>query len=239
MNRPPSSPYDESCPKKTRVLLLKDDTGYYRESLIADGFEVIAVKTSQEAIQRAVEVRPDVILADLSLALDGVALMDGIKRDQRTAHVPVILISGANRSDRERAARIKKAADDYILEPSSREILRARIHSVVRGGAVRLEAKEIIGDLGVRLDVQGRTVSIKGREIMLTRKEFDLLALFLTRKGRVLSIQRLLEDVWGYDVADYSDPRTVQTHVSSLRRKLGDKMGKRIGCVFGIGYRFD
>lgn len=219
--------------------MLKDDSGFYEQSLRADGFEVIPVKTSFEALQKSVEVRPDIILADLSLLMDGVALIERLKNDTRTTHIPVILISGANKVERDKALRIKKVADDYILEPSSRMILKARIHSTLRAVTAPLETKEILGDLGIRLDVSGRTVTVKGHAVKLTRKEFDLLTLFLTRKGRVLTIQRLLEDVWGYDSADYSDPRTVQTHISSLRRKLGSKVGRRIWSVSGIGYRFD
>jgi DNA-binding response OmpR family regulator len=230
---------EQSGAKPTRVLLLKDDTGFYAQTLTADGFEVIAAKTSQEALQKAVEIRPDVVLADLSLLMDGVALTERLKNDQRTTHIPVILISGANKAERDRAVRARTVADDYILEPSSRSILKARIYSILRSVKAPLESKEVIGDAGVRLDVHARTVSVKGRAVKLTRKEFDLLALFLTRKGRVLTIGRLLEDVWGYDAADYNDPRTIQTHVSSLRRKLGPGVGRRIWSVSGIGYRFD
>lgn len=233
------SPSEMYGPKLQRVLLLKDASGFYEQTLRADGFEVIPVKTSREALSKAVEIRPDIILADLSLILDGVALIDQLKQDPRTTHIPVILISGANKEERELATRLKKVANDYIMEPSSRGILRARIHSTLRAVIVPLEVKEVLGDLGVRLDVLGRTLAIKGRAVKLTRKEFDLFTLFLQRKGRVLTIQRLLEDVWGYDGADYSDPRTVQTHVSSLRRKVGAVVGKRICSVSGIGYRFD
>ena len=90
---------------------------------------------------------------------------------------------------------------------------------------------------GLVLDVAARTVAASGKRVSLTRKEFDLLTTFLRKPRRVLSIPFLLERVWGYDPADYSDPHTIGVHVSTLRRKIGPKLGARIISVPGLGYR--
>ena len=92
---------------------------------------------------------------------------------------------------------------------------------------------------GIELDPAGRTVKVNGAPAALTRKEFDLLAVLIAKAGRVLSVPYLLETVWGYDPADYSDPHTVGVHVSTLRRKIGPKIAARIVAVPGLGYRFD
>ena len=92
---------------------------------------------------------------------------------------------------------------------------------------------------GIDLDPASREVRVNGKSIALTRKEFDLLALLLEKAGRVLTSNFLLESVWGYDLADYNDPHTVESHVSSIRRKLGSKASKHIINVRGCGYKLE
>jgi DNA-binding response OmpR family regulator len=101
------------------------------------------------------------------------------------------------------------------------------------------ELGEILRSDGVALDVQARTVSHAGQRIDLTRKEFDILILLLRKRGHVLTSNFLLEAVWGYDLGEYNDPHTVTVHLSSLRRKLGPRLGRRIVTVPGSGYRFE
>jgi DNA-binding response OmpR family regulator len=215
-----------------RMLLLKDTSGFYRKSLAADGFEVICAGTAGSALKMAAATRPDVIVADLALSkLDGFALLALFKKDPRTARIPVILITGPGKIERTRTTRLKFAADDYILQPSSRAILKARIYSALR-------RQGVVGGHGLRLDGQARTLTVNRLPVRLTRMEFDLLAFFLSRKGDVMSIPVLLKEVW-HRTTGTSDPRTVQTHVSSLRRKLGPGAGRRISSVSGIGYRYD
>lgn len=92
---------------------------------------------------------------------------------------------------------------------------------------------------GLVLDAEARTAAVSGRRIHLTRKEFDLLAALMRRPGKVLSVPFLLEAVWGYDPEVYSDPHTIGVHVSTLRRKVGARIGARIVNVPGLGYRFE
>jgi DNA-binding response OmpR family regulator len=97
----------------------------------------------------------------------------------------------------------------------------------------KLASRELVVDTGARI------ATVAGRRVPLTRKEFDLLTVFLRKAGRALSVPFLLETVWGYDPADYSDPHTIGAHVFTLRRKIGPKAAARIVALPGIGYRFD
>ena len=97
----------------------------------------------------------------------------------------------------------------------------------------------MLSKCGIELDAAGRTVMVGRSLISLTRKEFDLLSIFLSKSNRVLSIPYLLETIWGYDPADYNDPGTVEVHVYHLRKKLGAKVAKCIVNMPGLGYKFD
>jgi two-component system alkaline phosphatase synthesis response regulator PhoP len=99
--------------------------------------------------------------------------------------------------------------------------------------------KTTLNAYGLQIELDARTVKRKGKALPLTRKEFDLLTVFLRRPNQVLSIQYLLETVWNYDPADYNDPHTVGVHISSLRKKVGAPVAKRIVSVPSLGYRFD
>jgi DNA-binding response OmpR family regulator len=125
------------------------------------------------------------------------------------------------------------------MKPFSLQVLTARIEAVMRryeaSSAMELKLKK----RGIELDPSARTVTAAGKEVSLTRKEFDLLAALLSKSGRVLGVPYLLETVWGYDPADYNDPGTVEVHVSHLRKKLGAKLAKHIVNVAGHGYKFN
>jgi DNA-binding response OmpR family regulator len=170
---------------------------------------------------------------------DGFAFTRQLKSDRRTAQIPVILMSGHHKSDEDQVEGIDRGADDYLLRPFSHRLLSAKVKAVLRRYAAPAELEKALKAAGLSLDVQARTVAVNDKQIPLTRKEFDLLTTFLRKKGRVLSVPYLLETVWGYDPAHYNDPHTLQVHLSSLRRKLGAKVAKRIVSVPGLGYRFE
>jgi len=117
-------------------------------------------------------------------------------------------------------------------------VLLAKIKAMLRRAARGARKGDVLklGDL--LLDREGRTVRIKGKPVKLTSKEFDLLHTLVSKPGKVLSLNSLLEAVWGYNTADYNDPHTVEVHVSNLRRKVGS-FGKRVKAVPGHGYKFE
>lgn len=211
-----------------------------RQRLESDGFSVLTAKNAADGFQAAVDSGPDLVLSDVAMpGDDGFALCRRLKSDARTAALPVILISGLHRSESDQLEGLEEGADDYLPKPYPPRLLSAKIRAVLRRFAAPRELGETLAAQSLKLDVRGRVVEHKGKRIALTRKEFDLLTLFLRKPGRALGVEYLLETVWGYDPADYNDPRTLQVHVSSLRKKLGPKLGRRIVSVTGHGYRFD
>ena len=226
------------------TILVVDDNADFRETLKAvleqADLTVLAAREGREAFALALDSKPDLILSDVAMPVDdGLTLCRKLKQDPRTASIPVVLISGEKKNEAEQVEGIEGGADDYLTKPFPPGLLRAKIHAVLRRYEAPEELKEFLGTQGLVLDVQARTVALKGRRVSLTRKEFDLLTTFLRKPGRVLSVPYLLETVWGHDPADYNDPATVQVHLSSLRKKLGPGLGRRIVTVPGLGYRLD
>ena len=226
-----------------KVLVVDDEPDMlttYRSLLEGAGFSVFCAGSAQEAVSAAAESRPDIILSDVSMPdTDGKALVARHKADRSTAAVPVVLMSGAYKEEADQAEGLEAGADDYLPKPASPRLLAARLRAVLRRYSAPGELGETLGNHGLVLDVASRIVTRGGERVPLTRKEFDLLTTFLRRPGHVLNVNHLLETVWGYDPAEYNDPRTVAVHISSLRKKLGAGFGGRLVAVPGLGYRFD
>lgn len=225
-----------------RVLVVEDDGDhrqFLRGLLEDEGFSAELAPAPEQALPLVAKSKPDVILSDVSMpGMNGVSFCRKLKAKPATAGIPVILMSGARKEQEEQAAGIEGGADDYILKPFSPRLLLAKIRAVLRRFDAPAELKEVLETEGLKLEVQTRTALFKGKPIPLTRKEFDLLTTLLRKPGQVISVPYLLRNVWGYDPNDYSDPHTVESHVSSLRRKLGRKLGKRIVTIPTRGYQF-
>ena len=225
-----------------KILVVDDDRGILalvKKYLGANGFTVMMTDNGSEALLLVKDSKPDIILCDAEMpGLDGHALCRRIKQEAVTRSVPVVLMSGALISDKDVLQGFEGGADDYVLKPFSLPIMLARLRAVLRRYAAA-EASGALSKCGIELDPAGRTVKIGRTPVSLTRKEFDLLSVFLSKSGRMLSIPYLLETVWGYDPADYNDPGTVEVHVYHLRKKLGAKLAKRIVNMPGLGYKFD
>jgi DNA-binding response OmpR family regulator len=226
-----------------KVLLVDDDADnrlVFRHRLENDGFSIVEADGANEGFSAAVDSKPDVVLTDVSMPDgDGLSLCRRLRGDRRTSRIPIIMMSGVHNKEDEQLAGLEEGADDYLPKTYPPRLLSAKIRALLRRFAAPDELSSILKAEGLELDVQARTVSQKGKRVALTRKEFDLLTTFLRKPGQVLSNNFLLETVWNYDPADYNDPRTIQTHISSLRRKLGGKLGDRIVSVPGLGYRFE
>lgn len=228
---------------RSRILLVDDDADIrrvYGDVLAAEGYVVKRASSAREAFAAAVASVPDLVLSDVSMAGGGgLALLEKLRAEKVTARVPVILMSGVRKGADDQADGLDQGADDYLPKPVAPALIRAKVAAVLR----RFAAPEELGDRlkahGLVLDVVARTVTVSGKRVRLTRKEFDLLTALLRKAGTVLTVPFLLETVWGYDPADYSDPHTIGVHVSTLRRKIGPKIGDRIVAVPGLGYRFE
>ncbi len=228
---------------RARILIVDDEADnrrVYGDLLSAEGYAVRRAATAGAAFALAVESPPDLVLSDVSMpGEDGFSLLSRLRAEKKTANVPVILMSGVRTGTNDQAEGLDQGADDYLPKPVPLSLLRAKISAVLRRYGAADELGDVLKAQGLALDVSSRTVTVGGKKVALTRKEFDLLTTFLRKPGRVLSIPFLLETVWGYDPADYSDPHTVGVHVSTLRKKIGAKVGARIVALSGLGYRFD
>lgn len=227
-----------------KILLVEDDRNMLevmRRYLENRGFSVIFTDNGAEALMLARDSKPDIVVTDVEVpGLNGFSLCKAIKCSAETASVPVIIISGEKTEDTDLLSGYEKGADDFLTKPFAFPVLAAKITAVLRRYSANCGASAAkIKEHGLELDPSARTVKVAGRPAALARKEFDLLLLLLEKKGRVLSVPYILETVWGYDMATYDNPHTVETHISSLRKKLGGKFAARLVSVSGHGYKFE
>lgn len=201
--------------------------------LAAAGHSVEALASGMEGVQRAVQGELDVVVLDLGLPdVDG---SEVLKMIRAVSSVPVIVATA--RDDEEEIIRIlKNGADDYVVKPFSGAQLQARIEAILRrSGSAPTQGPISIGEL--EIDAERRTVTMSGEPVDLTRKEFDLLAFLASRVGIVASKRELLAEVWRqpYGGAD----KTVDVHLSVLRRKLGETAAepRYIRTVHGVGVK--
>ena len=195
--------------------------------LRAEGFEARSVGDGALAVEWCRQLRPDLVVLDLMLpGLDGLEVCRRIQAERR---VPVVMLT-ARDDETDLVVGLSLGADDYVTKPFSPRELVARVRAVLRRVADAAEGTARRHG-GVELDPATRRVHRDGDEVHLTPIEFDLLAHLLARPGVVFPRSQLLAEVWGY--ADGAGPRTVDSHVRSLRRKLGDDM---VRTVHGVGY---
>jgi DNA-binding response OmpR family regulator len=168
--------------------------------------------------------------------VDGLEVCRRLRRDSSTASVPIIMLT-AKSDEVDRIVGLEVGADDYVGKPFSPKELVARVRAVLRRSHPD-QATPVLTVGPITLDAARHAVSLNGRAIVLTPKEFDLLQALLEAAGRVLSREYLLNRVWGYARADVIESRTVDVHVRRLRAKLGDA-GSRIATVKSVGYRFE
>jgi two-component system, OmpR family, response regulator ResD len=223
------------------VLVVDDEptiveiVGRYMERA---GFETYTAADGYAALDVATEHRPDLVVLDVMLpGIDGIEVMERLQ-ERPGAPIAVILLT-ARGEESDRLVGLRHGADDYVVKPFSPAELVARVEAVLRRTAPPApeEAPEIVhGPL--RVEPASRRVFLDGTEIMLTMREFDLLAFFAENPGRVFSRDQLMESVWGEPWFD--DTSTVTVHVRRLRAKLGDDPAEPrfIETVWGVGYRF-
>jgi DNA-binding response OmpR family regulator len=227
-----------------KILLVEDDESFAKYVCVLLGkerYRVVVAGNAKDAFFAATDSPPDLILLDVVLkgGDDGITLCRRLKGDPRTARIPVLMMSGTKLAEDDQLTGLDQGADDYLLKPVSSKLLVGKVRAVLRRYAAPGELRDLLTAEDLTLDVSSWTVTVKGRAITLTRKEFDLLLMFLRKRGQMLSPASLLETVWGYDPATYTDTRTVKVHIASLRAKLGPKVGDKIVNVPGVGYRFE
>jgi len=230
---------------RTHVLVVDDEqdiAGLIKHGLEKGGdIEVEIVGTGDGALKAVNERTPDLIVLDLNLpVLSGLEVCRILRSRPNTATVPIIMLT-ARTSESDRVTGLDVGADDYITKPFSLRELAARVRAVLRRGrtesAYGARGTEGFVYRGKHLvaDFDAVAISVNGEPIRLTRREFELLRYLVENRNRVLSRDRLLERVWGYD--RFVETRSVDVHVGRLRGKLREA-GRQIETVVGLGYRF-
>jgi two-component system, OmpR family, alkaline phosphatase synthesis response regulator PhoP len=223
-----------------RSILVVDDETNLRHTLAyalrQEGYEVLTAEDGEAALESFKANAPDLVILDLMLPkLDG---LEVCRRIRRQSDVPILMLT-ARDSELDRVVGLEIGADDYLVKPFSMRELVARVRAMLRRASRVAEppTMEVIDLEGLRLDVPKRRVTADGREVALTAKEFDLLAYLAARPGQVLTRDQIVAGVWGVDFS--GDPRTVDTHVKTLRERLGDDADRPrwLETVRGVGYR--
>ncbi|MCS5610838.1 MAG: response regulator [Candidatus Poribacteria bacterium] len=224
----------------SKILIVEDDpdiVDILSYNLKQADLKVKSVPDGSSALAEVKRRLPDLILLDLMLPkVDGLEVCRLLKSDPETKNVPIIMIT-AKGEEVDRIVGLELGADDYIIKPFSPREVVLRVRSVLKRSVADFQ-KEITAKIeanGVIIDIDRRQVNYKGKSINLTATEFDLLSILAKTPGRVFTRNLLMDLVWGQDY--YGVDRTVDTHMSRLRRKLGGG-GKNLQTVHGIGYRF-
>ena len=219
-----------------KIYIVEDDASI-RElesyALKSAGFETLGFENSRDFFAQMESHLPDLILLDIMLpGDDGMVLLKKLKSSSKTKDIPVIMVT-AKGSEYDKVIGLDSGADDYVTKPFGMMELVSRIKAVLRRSR-KTEEKSQIELSGVCMNIKKHDVTVNGKEVALTLKEFELLEKLMLNKGIVLTRDQLLTEIWGYDFD--GETRTVDVHVRTLRQKLGEK-GDLIQTVRGVGYR--
>jgi DNA-binding response OmpR family regulator len=220
------------------ALIIEDDPDIaesVRYNLQAAGFNAVVALSGEQGLNLALDTQnpPSVIVLDIMLpGMNGLDLCRRLRRESQTRRTPIIMLT-AKTSETDRVAGLDLGADDYIAKPFSVRELLARVRAVLR--RVEDEPADEYHDGRLTIDFADVRASCDGSDVKLTNKEFQLLSTLAKKKGRVVTRQQLLDQVWGYSY--YGDARTLDVHIRRLRQKL-EACGDCIETVVGVGYRF-
>ncbi len=225
----------------TRVLVVEDEqdiAGLIKHALERKGdIEVDIAGAGDAAIRSVSETAPDLIVLDLNLpVLSGVEVCRIVRARPATSHIPIIMLT-ARASESDRVTGLELGADDYITKPFALRELVARVRAVLRrgNGSERKPPSAAYAGAHLVADFEAISVRVDGSQVRLTRREFELLRDLVENRNRVISRDKLLERVWGWD--DSVETRSVDVHIGRLRSKLGIA-SRQIETVIGLGYRF-
>ena len=219
-------------------ILIVDDEQKIREVIREysefNGYEVEEAADGMEAVSLCRLNDYDLIIMDIMMPkLDGYSACKEIKK---TKNIPVIMLS-ARGEEYDKLFGFELGIDDYVVKPFSPKELMARVNAVLaRSSAKQEEQPEILKFDGLEINIPARTVSVDGKKVELTPKEYELLFYMVRNRGIALSRDRLISEVWGFDF--FGDDRTLDTHIKLLRRQLGD-YARYITTLRGVGYRFE
>jgi two-component system OmpR family response regulator len=225
------------------VLIVEDDPSVsqlIRLYLVQDGHQVLTADDGIKAVEMARQSDPSLILLDLMLpGMSGEEVCATLRKE---SNVPIIMVTARVEED-DRLAGLDMGADDYIAKPFSPRELAARVRAVLRRTDREQVRDQESGGLlvvdEISVDLNGRTVKVAGTTLNLTPTEYRLLTYFMESAGRTVSREQIIQNSFGYEFEGFD--RTVDTHISNLRRKIETPEGSRkhLNTVYGVGYRFE
>ncbi len=225
---------------KETILIVEDEKDIVKMleyNLQKEGFKALSARNGEDALALARTDSPGLVILDLMLpGMDGLEVCKALKNDSKTAAIPIIMLT-AKSQEADKIVGLELGADDYVTKPFSPRELVARIKAVLRRMKEKDKLPEALKIGGLSIDFSRITVAVKDKPVELTAKEFELLKALIKAKGRVLSRDYLLDNIWGFDQALEIQTRTVDAHITTLRKKLKGEAG-RILTVKNYGYRF-
>lgn len=204
-------------------------------NLEVEGYEVDVAYSAEEALERDV-ASYDLLLLDVMMGtMSGFRMAQELKRNPATASVPIIFCTARDSED-DTVAGLNLGADDYISKPFSLREVIARVRSVLRRSTTPKSDNDIVSYLTLSLDRRSKRCTLDGNEVQLTKKEFEILVLLLSNRGRIFSREEILERVWTDEVVVLD--RTIDVNITRLRKKIG-QYGHNITTRLGYGYGFE
>ncbi|MBC3900802.1 winged helix-turn-helix domain-containing protein [Acetobacterium malicum] len=226
-----------------KILIIEDELNIYeliKFNLETHGFQVDGVQDGAMAIEKILDVLPDLIILDLMLpGKDGISICREIRANGIISYIPIIMLT-AKSEEFDKVLGLEIGADDYITKPFGVKELCARVKAVLRRTEILLSKEDeaiVVGDL--HIEPKAFEVYQNGEKLALTLKEYELLVFLAKHRGQVLTRDQLLDQIWGFDY--YGETRTVDVHIRYLRKKIEEQSedGKKyIETVRGVGYRF-
>jgi|TARA_B100000123_G_C25737478_1_gene432186 two-component system alkaline phosphatase synthesis response regulator PhoP len=217
-----------------KILIVDDEKDileFLSYNLKKEGFSIYTASDGLEGLEKTKKIKPDLIIVDLMMPkMNGIEMCENIRNDKKLSNV-IILFLTARSEDYTQIAALDSGADDFIKKPIKPKLLISKVKSIMRRFSLNKNLKNYIHK-DVELDIEKYSVKIKGDNINLARKEFDLLKLLINQPGKVYTREEILNDVWGNDI--HVVDRTIDVHINRLRDKLGQKF---IETIKGIGYK--
>ena len=223
--------------ERLKILVVDDESRMrklIRDFLVKSGYEVLEAEDGEKAVDTFMLVK------DISLIILDVMMpkMDGwqvCREIRKNSKVPIIMLT-AKSSEADELKGFELGVDEYISKPFSPKILVARVEAVLRRSNA-MTPDEILYAGDIVIDKSAHQVTVDGKVIELSYKEFELLTYFVENQGIALSREKILNNVWNYDY--FGDARTIDTHVKKLRSKMGEKGGEYIKTIWGMGYKLE
>ena len=218
------------------ILVVEDDpniSDLIHMYLVKEGFDVRIAGDGGKAIEEFQKQAPDLILLDIMLpGQDGYSILEKLKKEPKTRDIPVIMVT-AKEAEYDKVRGLDSGADDYITKPFGMMEFISRVKAVLRRS--KKQMKDTLLSCGnLSIDVERHQVLDGERQVELTYKEFEMLRYLMENQGIVLTRDKLLEHIWGYDFD--GETRTVDVHIRTLRQKL-EESGALIETIRGVGYR--